>query len=240
MVYLGLNVVVSAITVLVVLNVWGRRNGRSPETPTATVDIIAQVASAVPTLSPTIPPSPTPVTYVVQIGDTLLEISRMFGISVEAIMAANGLTNPNALDEGQVLIIPSVDRPVFSEPTAIPTSGTSEVFPTAEPTSLESNVEIFAVEGAGELELETVRLLNRGGEVSMAGWKLDDGKGRVFTFPVFTFYSTGAVDIHTRAGQNSTIDLYWGLAEAVWLPGKLITLRDPSGNVQSTFQIPES
>ena len=126
------------------------------------------------------------------------------------------------------------------EPTAIPVAGTVETAPTAEPTSSESNVEIFAVEGVGELEIETVRLLNRGGEVSMAGWKLDDGKGRVFTFPVFTFYSTGAVDVHTRAGQDSTIDLYWGLTEAVWLPGKLITLRDPSGTVQSTFKIPES
>jgi hypothetical protein len=164
----------------------------------------------------------------------------MFGVSVEAIMAANGLTDPNTLDADQVLIIPSVDSPVFSQLTAIPVAGTVETAPTAEPTSSESNVEIFAVEGAGELEIETVRLLNRGGEVSMAGWKLDDGKGRVFTFPVFTFYSTGAVDVHTRAGQDSTIDLYWGLTEAVWLPGRLITLRDPSGTVQSTFKIPES
>jgi hypothetical protein len=80
--------------------------------------------------------------------------------------------------------------------------------------------------------------LNTGGEVAMAGWTLDDGEGNVYPFPAFTFYTTGAVDVHTRAGTNTSIDLYWGLDEAIWTSGKVITLRDSAGNVQSTFRIP--
>lgn len=44
--------------------------------------------------------------YVVQAGDTLGSIAEGFGISVEALMAANGLTDPNVLSVGQVLLIP--------------------------------------------------------------------------------------------------------------------------------------
>jgi len=51
-------------------------------------------------------PRSGPETYIVQAGDTLGEISLRYGVSVEAIMQANGLYDPNALDVGQVLIIP--------------------------------------------------------------------------------------------------------------------------------------
>ena len=45
--------------------------------------------------------------YVVQVGDTLGDISRRFGVSAEMIIAANGLVNPDLLAVGQVLIIPA-------------------------------------------------------------------------------------------------------------------------------------
>ena len=55
--YLGLNVVVSAITVLIVLSLWDRRDRTPIESPTATIDVIGQVASAVPTTAPTTAPA---------------------------------------------------------------------------------------------------------------------------------------------------------------------------------------
>jgi LysM repeat protein len=45
-------------------------------------------------------------TYVVQSGDTLSVIAASFGVSMEELMAANGLTDPDKLDVGQVLKIP--------------------------------------------------------------------------------------------------------------------------------------
>jgi LysM repeat protein len=51
-------------------------------------------------------PAPTPRTYVVAEGDTLAEIAQQFGTTVEAIQAANGIEDPNAISVGQVLTIP--------------------------------------------------------------------------------------------------------------------------------------
>ncbi|MCA9908573.1 MAG: LysM peptidoglycan-binding domain-containing protein [Anaerolineae bacterium] len=45
-------------------------------------------------------------TYVVQSGDTLFTIAQQFGITVQDIVNANTLTNPDRLDIGQTLIIP--------------------------------------------------------------------------------------------------------------------------------------
>ncbi len=46
-------------------------------------------------------------TYVVQRGDTLFLISVRFGVSMAAIMAANGIVNPNIIYVGQRLVIPT-------------------------------------------------------------------------------------------------------------------------------------
>ena len=51
----------------------------------------------------------TPTYYVVLPGDTLFVIATDFGLTIEAILHANGLTNPDALDAGQVLLIPGAD-----------------------------------------------------------------------------------------------------------------------------------
>ncbi|MBL8099739.1 MAG: LysM peptidoglycan-binding domain-containing protein [Anaerolineales bacterium] len=45
--------------------------------------------------------------YVVQFGDTLGDIALRYGISVQALMQANNMTDPNLLAVGQVLIIPA-------------------------------------------------------------------------------------------------------------------------------------
>jgi LasA protease len=60
-------------------------------------------------------PNPTPVglpdgssveTYTVQPGETLLQIALVFGCTVDEIVAANGLTDANAIRAGQMLYIP--------------------------------------------------------------------------------------------------------------------------------------
>ena len=47
--------------------------------------------------------------YVVQSGDTLNSIALRFGISADDLQSANGITDPNALDIGQRLVIPGLE-----------------------------------------------------------------------------------------------------------------------------------
>jgi tetratricopeptide (TPR) repeat protein len=70
-----------------------------PSTPTPT-------ATPSPTPSPTPTSQPQPIIYVVRQGDTLYSIARRYGTTVQAIMAANGLTNYN-IHVGQQLYIPT-------------------------------------------------------------------------------------------------------------------------------------
>ena len=48
-----------------------------------------------------------PTQYTVQAGDTLTEISTQFSVTVNDIMRANNMSNPNYIQPGQVLIIPA-------------------------------------------------------------------------------------------------------------------------------------
>ncbi len=51
--------------------------------------------------------TPTPLIYTIQTGDTLLGISRRFGIPIDQLTEANGHLNPLALPIGSQVIIPS-------------------------------------------------------------------------------------------------------------------------------------
>lgn len=70
----------------------------------------------------TFTPSPTPVVYVVQAGDTLIGIAKKYGVSVEAIQEANAILDPHRLQIGQELLIPQEEnnRTPTPTPTAVP------------------------------------------------------------------------------------------------------------------------
>jgi LysM repeat protein len=75
-------------------------------------------------------------TYTVQAGDTLFSIARRFNTTVDTLMALNGITNPNLLNIGQVLIVStSGGQP---QPTTAPTTVPTGV-PTAAPTTPPDN-----------------------------------------------------------------------------------------------------
>jgi LysM repeat protein len=64
------------------------------------------VATPVPTAVPQQPPSGE-TTYTVVAGDNLYRIAATFGTTIDAIVAANGIVNPNLIYVGQVLVIPA-------------------------------------------------------------------------------------------------------------------------------------
>lgn len=67
----------------------------------------------------------TPAYYVVLPGDTLFVIARDHGSTLEAVMAANGVRNPDVLHVGQVLVIPGANgaRP---DPALLPVATVAE------------------------------------------------------------------------------------------------------------------
>lgn len=233
LIFLGLNVLVSALTTLAVLAIFGGGRTTEPVLPTPTVDLVAQVAEALPTETSTPVPTPTPYIYIVSSGDTLYEIAQSFGLSVEDLMEANGLEDANDLDLGQELMIPG--GAAVAEATA------AAINPEPLPTLPEPGFEVLirAVEGVGDLEEELIRLENVDGEVAMEGWAILDGSREVYRFPAFTFYSRGAVEIHTAEGADSPVELHIGSSRALWEPGGEIRLVDAEGTVQSVFQIPD-
>ena len=71
--------------------------------PTATAPFLPPAPTATPTVTP------TPIVHVVQEGDTLGAIAFEYGVSMEAIQAANGIENPQFLSIAQELFIPTSD-----------------------------------------------------------------------------------------------------------------------------------
>jgi murein DD-endopeptidase MepM/ murein hydrolase activator NlpD len=74
-------------------------------------------------------PTPEPPAYVVQSGDTLFRIAQRFGTTVEAIVAANGITNPSLIQVGQKLIIPTVEPTLVVSPEPRPETWVHPVHP---------------------------------------------------------------------------------------------------------------
>ena len=82
--------------------------------------------------SSTVPPEG--LTYTVQDGDTLGAIAARYGVSVEAIAAANGIDDPASIQVGQVLVVPGGDE---LDPTQPPVTGGGGQTPSGEVTLLQ-------------------------------------------------------------------------------------------------------
>ena len=92
-----------------------RSNTETPE-PTST----PQPATATPepsaTPEPTETPTPEgPLTYVVEEGDSLASIGDQFGVTIDQLIAANNLVDPNNIGVGSQLIIPDPDADLPTE-----------------------------------------------------------------------------------------------------------------------------
>jgi len=75
----------------------------SPETTPVPEDTAAPADTTAPTESS---PSAAAIEHVVARGETLTEIAQQYGVTIEAIVEANALANPNHVEAGQVLLIP--------------------------------------------------------------------------------------------------------------------------------------
>ncbi len=246
--FILLNIVVSAAVILGVLYLWEQRETGQEEMATATsVAATAPVATAAALATASAPPpdaEPTSsqVTHIVKAGDTLGNIAEQYDVPLDDIIAMNNIPNPNILEVGQELIIPIGGLPTPTvAPSLTPTSAEPPTpIPTEPPALGEAKVLIGEIVSIGDLDKEAVVIANDGNrQIQLANWRLEDGQGNVYVFKPFILFGDGAnVVLHTGPGADTTFDLYWGLAFAVWESGETATLRDADGTVRTTFAVP--
>jgi LysM repeat protein len=224
--YISVNILVSACTTFAVLFAWDQLYGPLPRNllPKALPQALGQLsATATPTPAPAVEGTPaaqvTPteafVVYQVVSGDTFESIAATHNISVEELVAVNGFSQSQPLGAGEVLRIPT--RPTGS-------------------------VAIDSIIGAGDLDSERVLIKHHGGgQLSLVGWRLEDDRGNAFIFPrspELILYPGGAVNIYTKVGVNTVVDLFWGLDAPVWASGSTVILRDAEGNIHAKYVVP--
>jgi LysM repeat protein len=142
----------------------------SPPQPTTTTIVIPSASVETPASAPTADaPTPTPLLYIVQDGDTLLDIALRHGVSLDGLRASNANVDLTLLQIGQPLVIPSEQDGAFASIQATPTSLPLSVQP---PTCYDTRAGTTVCLGrvansqdtaAGQVTLE-VRLLRSGGE----------------------------------------------------------------------------
>ena len=244
-----LNIIVSAVVVLSILFWWDNRglgNGLAAATATAalpegvlpTPNIAAPPSGTVPTEAESA--ASEPVVHTVQAGETLNIISQQYDVSIDDIMAANGMTDPDVITVGQVLTIPVGGLP---EPTVAPTEtavANPSPIPTEPATVGGGVIGVTGVIDPGVLETEAVQLVNSGAqEQSIDGWQIRDEDSNVYIFGGVSIFGEGAgVMLHTRTGDDTYSDLHWGMTQPVWRSGEQLTLFDAGGQVVATFIIP--
>jgi LysM repeat protein len=215
--FLILNVLVSACTTFAVLIAWDRLRDPLPGGLIQPITInLSRPTQPSPEGTPLVvsAPNPTPTPayeiHTVQDGDTFESIAQTYHVSVEELITANGYSRSQTLSPNELLRVPI--HPVI----------------------------IDSVIGVGDLATEHVVIVsNTEGELSLAGWQLENNTGSTYTFPQVTlFVKGGPMEIFTKSGANTVSEIYWGMQAPVWLSGMVATLRDPQGAIQATYTIP--
>jgi hypothetical protein len=115
---------------------------------------------------------------------------------------------------------------------------TAQAVPGA-PQDLAAVIEIGGVVGAGDLNQEYVLLKRLGeGDLNLAGWALQNGRGETYAFPDLMLYKGGAVQVYSRPGSDTATFLYWNRTGPAWQTGGTVTLLDPQGQARATYAIP--
>ena len=130
---------------------------------------------------------------------------------------------------------------VTTQPT-IPASKPPQTDAAPSPTMVgadASSMQIMAVIGAGIPGSETIVLRNNSAaQLDLKDWKLQGQNNNLYTFADVSVPPGGSLQLHTGSGQDTLIDLYWGLNDPVWGSGEKATLSDPTGVVHSVYQVP--
>ena len=172
--------------------------------------------------------------YTIQAGDSLSAVADRFGTTLDAIVKANELSDPNVVYVGQRLIIPVRDtsgQTTASQPTQAPTATTSA--------ETGQGVLIRKIEGAGTLLTEAVQIVNDSNAgINLTGWRLERVDGPTYTFVPLSIFPGGNIWVHTASGDDTSVALYWDQPAPIWQSGSVARLLDTEGNVIHTYSVP--
>jgi hypothetical protein len=184
-------------------------------------------------------------THEVASGETLSGIAELYDVAMEDIIIVNpDMPDPEFLSIGQTMVIPVCGVPTPTPTptptnTPVPTPAIPTPIPTPTPAPLgEVEVEIAEVRSPGDVTTEAVIIANLGSQIDLEGWVLSDEDGNEFTFPGIRLLTIYEITVYTGVGQDTPIDLHWGLSEAVWESGETATLYDQFGGLQASYEIP--
>lgn len=200
-------------------------------TPAPSEPEIAPVSAQSEVPAPENPPEPTPVpaqqqeVYVVRDGDSLVAIAARYNVTVDQIVEFNNLANPDFVFSGQRLLIPINSQQAAGGPTATP--------------AVIQGVEIASIDDAGRIESESVLVVNDSDRtLTLQGWQLVREAGPAYSFGNVPLFPGGSIRIHTRTGEDTSIDLYWGQTEAQWTNGAVAQLLNERGALVHTYTVP--
>ena len=144
-----------------------------------------------------------------------------------------------------VLLVWNKTHPVpkLSSPETIPTQAVILNTPPPDSSELppqdQTVLEVQAVIVPGDLETERVLIRNAYSEaVSLQGWQVKNSTGDEYTFPILTLYPGGSVSLYSRSGEDTALELYWGLMRAAWKSGAVVKILDSQGNQRAEYLIP--
>ena len=253
--FIILNVLVSACTTAAVLLIWDYTH-RAPEqvdsqisTPTsnqneatvAAMTAASQTQASLPSSTPELVIPQNVEEYQVEFGDTLGLIAEKFDVSIEELIKLNQLSDANSLSVGMVIYVPKESSEPLPTLTPQPTRTPAPAAGSGTPTDPlpEASVIINSVIGVGEIATEHVFISRTGsGQLSLAGWRIEDEDGNTFVFPQLDLFEGGAVNVWTTSGAPTVVDLYWGQQNPVWERGEKVTLQDDKGKERTAYTIP--
>lgn len=185
-------------------------------------------ATNVPPVTPTVAAAPTETgetaIYVVERGDSLLAIAGRFGLTLGRLMEVNDLTDPDFVFIGQRLVIPASQGGIG--------------LPADTAAGLPQRGLRLRIEDAGVLATEAVQVLNdTDGAVDLQGWSLSRDGGAIYTFGSSLLFPGSGIHLYTGAGQDNSLNRYWGRTAAVWEAGSAIVLRNPGGELVAEITV---
>ena len=146
-------------------------------------------------------------TYTVQAGESLSAIAERYGVTLDDLIKANNLTNPNLVFSGQRL--PSPPREAkwpaaqAHRHASVPSGG--------------AGIQLSVISNPGSLADESVSLVNSGDlAVNLQGWRLEREGGPAYSFGSVPLLPGGGIIVYTRVGTDTSFELYWNQAQPVW------------------------